>query len=70
MKNNLKLKDRRVELGLTQEEVARQLGIDRSTYTKLENGDRNATLKMALKIVSVLKLDIKSLSEITEYVKY
>lgn len=66
----LGLRERRVELGLTQDEVARQLGVERSTYTKIENGDRRATLKMAIGIINVLQLDIKRLNEITKYFRY
>jgi putative transcriptional regulator len=48
------LKNYRVNLDLTQEEVAEQSGIARSTYGAIETGERNATVQNAKSIAKVL----------------
>lgn len=45
-----RLREIRLKKGLTQEELARKIGIDRSTYTNIELGYKNPSLKVALKI--------------------
>lgn len=45
-----KLKEVRLEKSLTQEELAKRIGIDRSTYTNIELGYKNPSLRVALKI--------------------
>ncbi len=49
-----KLKKIRLSRELTQEEMANQLGIDRATYTNIELGNRNPSLKVALKMKKIL----------------
>jgi len=49
------LKKIREEKGLTQEAVAKQVGISRSTYGHIESGERGVTVHNAQKIGSVLK---------------
>jgi putative transcriptional regulator len=49
------LKQRRLELGLTQEQVAKKVGIDRTSYVHYETGRCIPGLKTALKIKEVLK---------------
>ena len=39
------LRRKREELGLSQEELAKKANIPRTTITKVESGNRNATLK-------------------------
>lgn len=46
----------RKEKGLTQEQVARQADIDRSTYTKIENG-ATPSVPVAKRISDVLGLE-------------
>lgn len=46
----------RNEKGLTHEQVAEQVGIDRSYYTKIENGSI-PSVKVAKRIASVLGFD-------------
>jgi putative transcriptional regulator len=49
-----KLKDIRISKKFTQEYIAEKVGIDRSTYTNIELGNRNPTFAVALKIKEVL----------------
>lgn len=49
-----KLKKLRDKWNLTQQKVADEVGIDRSYYAHIENGDSNPSLKIALKIKEVL----------------
>lgn len=43
---------------LTQEEMARKLGISLNYYSLIERGKRNVDLVMAMKICAVLELDL------------
>ncbi|MGL5711501.1 MAG: helix-turn-helix transcriptional regulator [Paraclostridium sp.] len=45
-----KLKELRLQQELTQGEVANDVGITRSHYTKIENGSVNPSLGVAIKI--------------------
>lgn len=53
MRNTLKAI--RLKRNLTQDEVAKLIGIDRSSYTKIELGTNNPSLEVAFKIKKVLK---------------
>jgi len=49
---------KRVELGLTHQQVAELAGIDRTTYTKIENGDRqNPRVDTVFKITRALDIE-------------
>lgn len=53
------LKERRNQLGLTQQQVANLAGIQIAQYQKFESGERdihNATMRIGLSILAVLKL--------------
>lgn len=50
-----RLKAKRVELGLTQTDVANKLGIDISTYNAKEQGKRPFTIKEILMLLNILK---------------
>ena len=39
-----RLKELRIEKGLTQEKLAKKIGINRTTIAKIESGDRDLTL--------------------------
>lgn len=58
-----KIKQKRLELNLSQEELAKKVGIDQSDLSKLEKGNANPSIKMIYKIVcgldSRLSIDIK-----------
>lgn len=43
---------------MTQTEVAEQLGVTQSHYSKIESGTRNVDFVVALKICAVIGLDI------------
>lgn len=49
------MRDRRKELGLTQKDMAEKLGIARATYTNIELGRKDPSLRLALKIKEILK---------------
>lgn len=51
----------RKNLKMTQEIVAQLVGINRSYYGLIENGNRNPTLGIAKKIANVLRSDIEQL---------
>ena len=48
------LRERRIELGLTQQQVADTAGISRSSYVNIENGARNPRLSAAVGIKQAL----------------
>lgn len=49
------LKERRNAKNLTQEEIAKLVGISRTTYTNIERGLKNPSFKVAQKIKRVLR---------------
>ena len=54
------LKERREELGLTQQEIAMEVGLSLQQYQRYEYGSRrlsNSAMKLGLKICAVLELD-------------
>ncbi|MBT9282087.1 MAG: helix-turn-helix transcriptional regulator [Hydrogenibacillus schlegelii] len=57
----MKARDWLVELrkqkGMTQEEVAKKVKINRSFYTQIENGTRNPSVDTAQKIAGLLSFD-------------
>lgn len=55
LRKNMKI--RRLQLGLTQEEVAEKMQIERTSYTMYETGKRNPPLDKALKLKEVLQAD-------------
>jgi putative transcriptional regulator len=48
-------------MGFTQAYVANEIGVNRSYYGLIENGNRNPTLKIATKIASILNSSIEEL---------
>lgn len=61
-----KLKNKRIALGLTQSHIAEAAGIDRSYYAHIENGGRNGSISVWLKILAALNIPEVQLGE---YVK-
>ena len=51
------LVDARKEKNMTQEQVAKQAGIARTTYTMIENGERSLSVEVAKKISIVLEIE-------------
>ena len=52
MRNNIR--ELRKKLGLTQEELARTLGVTRQTINSIENDKYNPTLELAMKLAKTL----------------
>jgi transcriptional regulator with XRE-family HTH domain len=50
-----RLKEKRKEVGITQETISRLLGIAQSTYANYETGNREPDLEMLEKIATTLK---------------
>lgn len=53
------IRDRRIELGLTQEQAAMELGISLQQYQRYEYGERrfsNCPMRIGLRICAVLEL--------------
>lgn len=48
------LKEKRKELGFTQESFAKQVGISKTTYSSYEQGHRNPSVGTAQKMAKVL----------------
>ncbi|MBO8168171.1 MAG: helix-turn-helix transcriptional regulator [Thermoanaerobacteraceae bacterium] len=51
----------REKANLTQEEVARQLGISRSFYGHIETGQRNPTYGLAKKIAKLFNVEVENI---------
>lgn len=54
MTSTLTLKDAREELGLTQQEMANELGVSRPTYAAIEANPDKATVLQAKRICEIL----------------
>lgn len=59
MKN--KIKELRLKMNITQEELAQKAGVRRETIVFLEQGKYNPSLKLAYDIAKVLKTNIDKL---------
>lgn len=57
-----RIRERRAELHLTQEQLADNAHIDRSYVGGVERGERNVTFTMLCKIASALKCDVAALT--------
>ncbi|MFI5359696.1 MAG: helix-turn-helix transcriptional regulator [Halanaerobiales bacterium] len=54
MKKNMRMKIARMECGLSQEELAKKVGVTRQTIGLIEAGDYNPTLKLCIAICKAL----------------
>ena len=54
-----RMKELRNEQGLTQEELARMVGVRRETIVFLEKGKYNPSLRLAYNVAKVLKSNIE-----------
>lgn len=54
-----KLKIARKKKELSQEDVAEIVGISRSFYNQIENGERNPSFEITVRISNVLDLDVR-----------
>ena len=56
-----KIKEIRIKKNLSQSELARLSGMDRSNLNKIENGKKQPTLQTLNKIAGALRVSVKSL---------
>ena len=55
------IRTRRKELGLSQEELARQCGVSRQTVNAIENNKYDPTLSLAFRLAKILGLTVDEL---------
>ena len=63
MINCKKLYNKRKELGLTQDSLAKKIGIDQTFYSKIEKGERVGSIKTIQAICKVLNISASDLLE-------
>ena len=56
-----RIKDFRLYNGWTQEQMARHLKLDKSTYCRIENGDIGKQIRLALKLAKNMKTTVEAL---------
>lgn len=61
-----KIKEYREKLFMTQNELAKLVGVRRETIVHLENGKYNPSLKLAMDIVKVFDTTVENLFEFIE----
>ncbi|MFK4565696.1 helix-turn-helix transcriptional regulator [Enterococcus sp. UD-01] len=61
-----RVKEFRKQNKLTQEELARRVGVSRKTIVSLEKGNYIPSLLLAFQIANVLQVDIKEIFELQE----
>lgn len=62
-----RLRQLRLELGLTQAQVAEQLGITRGSYTYYENGNRQPRPELLIRLADFYQVSIDYLAGRTDY---
>lgn len=63
MTNGLLLKNRRLELGLTQDDLAKKAGVSRSTIVRMERGDDASFIGPVRRaLADALELDAEAFS--------
>ena len=62
MKNKIRML--RKELGLRQEDLARDTGVTRQTINAIENGKYNPSLVLAIKLARLLKTPVEELFQL------
>lgn len=58
---NLKMKFRRIELDMSQTELAKQVGVTRQTIGLIEAGDFNPSLKLCIAICKALGVTLNDI---------
>ena len=56
-----KIRERRRELGISQEELARRCGVSRQTVNAIENNKYDPTLSLAFRLVRELEITVDTL---------
>ena len=59
----INLKELRIAKGLTQEQLANECGVQRTTITMIENGENKPSVPLAQKLGQVLEVDWKGFFE-------
>lgn len=54
------LRDRRVTLQLTQQQVAREIGVERTSITNIESGHQKLPLSLLYELCDVLGMDVRT----------
>lgn len=57
MKQRELIRNRRIEKGLTEIQVAQFAGITQGAYSHIESGRRNPSIKVAKRLAKVLEMD-------------
>jgi transcriptional regulator with XRE-family HTH domain len=65
-KIGLKIKELRLEKGLSQEKLALIAGLDRTYIPSIEKGERNISIVVAEKIAKALNVSIKDLFDLAK----
>ena len=61
------IRERRIEMKMTQKQLARKLRVDKSYISKIENKQiNNISLNLVLKISKILNLDVLELIDFLE----
>mgnify|MGYP003478957126 FL=1 len=55
----------RTDMGVTQEELAQEVGVSRQTIIALEKGNYTPSILLALKIASFFKMPVEKIFKIT-----
>lgn len=61
MAKNLRIKSARAMLDMTQQDLAKSVGVTRQTINAIEKGDYNPTIKLCLAIAKVLNRSLDEL---------
>ncbi|AKB29172.1 Transcriptional regulator, PBSX family [Methanosarcina siciliae C2J] len=62
MKNNIK--ELRKQMGLRQEDIAKELDVTRQTINAIENNKYNPTLELAMKLAKLFKKPVEEIFEL------
>ena len=63
---NLKMKFRRIELNISQAELAKQAGVTRQTISMIERGDYSPSVTLALKIAKYFGVHVEDIFQYEE----
>jgi transcriptional regulator with XRE-family HTH domain len=55
------IRERRKFLGLSQAQLARELGVNQSTVHRIETGERTPGTKLFLRLLEVLRADLRDI---------
>ncbi len=61
MSKNLKMKSARALSDMTQDELAKRVGVTRQTINAIEKGDYNPTIKLCIDICKTLNVTLNDL---------